>query len=155
MISVWYGTSKSGTNGSPYFWISTFSLSSLPIGTLGSMILGIIIMIFLTFSPSSASNFSSSARRSAFLVTCSFTASASSFLPCAINAPICLEIFFLFDLKSSASCWVALLCASNSITSSTKGSFSSWNLLRMFCFTTSGFSLTNFKSNIINILLFC
>ena len=38
---------KSGTTGSPNFSISTFSLSSLPIGTDGSIILGITIIIFV------------------------------------------------------------------------------------------------------------
>ena len=50
IISVWYGISKSGTTGSPNFCTSTFSVSFLPIGTLGSMILGIVIMILVTFS---------------------------------------------------------------------------------------------------------
>ena len=61
IISVWYGTSKSGTTGSPKRWISTFSLSSRPIGTLGSMMFGMTIIIFFIFSPSSSSSFSSSA----------------------------------------------------------------------------------------------
>ena len=59
-MSVWYGTSKSGVNGSPYFVTSTFSESSLPIGTLGSMIFGIVIMIFVTFSSNSFSKTESS-----------------------------------------------------------------------------------------------
>ena len=42
--------SKSGTTGSPYFVTSTFSVSFLPIGTLGSMMFGMVIMIFVTFS---------------------------------------------------------------------------------------------------------
>ena len=38
------------------------------------------------------------------------------------------------------------LRASSAITSSTRESFSSWNFLRMFSLTTSGFSLKNLMS---------
>ena len=61
--------SKSGTTGSPYLFTSTFSESSLPIGTDGSMILGIIIIIFVTFSSRSAWRLSSSASFSALAAT--------------------------------------------------------------------------------------
>ena len=114
------------------------------------MILGIVIIILVTFSLSSASFDSSSANLSALSETCFLTSSASSFLPCAISAPICLESLFLLALNSSASVCAALACASSSITSSTKGNFLSWNLFFIFCFTMSGFSLTNFKSNILS-----
>ena len=152
MISVWYGISKSGTAGSPNFPISTFSLSSFPIGTLGSIILGITIIISFTFSWNSFSCVESSSRRAAFLFTSSFLASASSFLPCAIKAPISLEIFFLEALRLSASCCALRALASSSITLSTNGSFSSWNLFFIFCLTISGFSLRNLISNIWSLL---
>ena len=56
IISVWYGISYSGTIGSPNFSISTFSLSSFPIGTDGSIMFGIVIIIFLIFSSTSFSS---------------------------------------------------------------------------------------------------
>ena len=149
---MWYGISKPGTTGSPNFSISTFSLSSLPIGTLGSIIFGITIIIFLTFSCNSFSLAESSSRRAALLFTSAFLASASSFLPCAIKAPISFEIFFLDALSSSASCCVLRASASSAITSSTRGSLSSWNLFLIFCLTTSGFSLRNLISNICSLL---
>ena len=71
--------SKSGTTGSPYFCTSTFSLSSFPIGTLGSIILGIVIIIFRILSSRSFSIFSNSSKRTAPAATCFFTSSASSF----------------------------------------------------------------------------
>ena len=111
------------------------------------MIFGIVIMIFLMRSSRSFSFSSNSARWSEAAVTCFLTSSASSFLPCPINAPICLEILFLLARRSSASFFTFLFSSSSSITSSTNGSFASWNLFRIFCFTISGFSLTNLKSN--------
>ena len=68
------GISKSGTTGSPNFSISTLQLSSFPIGTDGSMMFGITIMIFVTFSCNSFSVSSNSARRAALALTCAFTA---------------------------------------------------------------------------------
>ena len=149
MISVWYGMSNSGTTGSPKRCTSTFSESSLPIGTDGSIIFGISIILFRS---SASTCFSSSERaviRSPSSATSAFTASASSFLPCAISAPICLEILFLLARRSSTSPLISRFLLSSSMTSSTIGSFASWNLFRMFCLTTSGFSLTNLMSNMI------
>ena len=148
IISVWYGISKSGTTGSPNFSISTLQESSFPIGTDGSMMFGIVIMIFVIFPCNSFSFSSNSERRAASFSTCALSSMASSFLPWPIKAPICLEILLRFARRSSASCWVALAFASNSITSSTNGSFCCWNLFSIFFFTISGFSLKNFKSNI-------
>ena len=115
---------------------------------------GIVIIISFTLAFNSLSFASSSFKRSASALTFAFTSSASSFLPCAINSPICFESLLRFALNSSASVWVALACSSSSITSSTSGSFLSWNLFLIFCFTISGFSLTNFKSNIFHNLHF-
>ena len=106
-----------------YYSISTLQLSSFPIGTDGSMMFGITIMIFVTFSCNSFSVSSNSARRAALALTCAFTASASSFLPCPINCPICLDKVLRLARSSSASFCVALAFASNSITSSTNGNF--------------------------------
>ena len=117
--------SKSGTTGSPNFSSSTFSLSSFPIGTDGSMIFGIVIMIFLIFSSTS---FSSSERESilpAYSPTFLFSSSASSNFFCAIIAPICLEDLFLSARSASTSCLISLFLLSSSMTSSTSGSFSS------------------------------
>ena len=114
------------------------------------MIFGIIIMIFFTFSWSSGSFFSNSAKCSAASATCFLTASASSFFPCAIKAPICLDSLFFSARRLSASCFTLRLSASNSITSSTRGSLLSWNLFLIFSFTTSGFSLKNLISNIMS-----
>ena len=105
-------------------------------------------MIFWIFSPSSVSCCSSSARRADASVTCFLICSASSFRPFAIRPPICLEILLRFARRASASCLTLRFSASSSITSSTSANLRSWNLLRMFCLTISGFSLTNFKSNI-------
>ena len=110
--------------------------------------LGIVIIILLIFSDNSDSLASNSFNLSASALTCFLTSSASSFFPWPINAPICFESLFLLALSSSASAWVARAWASSSITSSTNGSFLSWNLFLIFCLTISGFSLTNFKSNI-------
>ena len=122
--------------GSPNFSISTFWLSSLPIGTDSSIMLGMTIMILVIFSCSSVSEASSSARRFAPAATSAFLASASS----------SLEIRFLEARRSSASCFAFLLSVSSAITSSTRGSFSSWYFFRMFSLTTSGFSLKNLMS---------
>ena len=112
------------------------------------MIFGIVIMSFFSFSSTSFSSFERASILSPLAATCFFTSSASSFLPCAINAPICLEILFFSALRASTSCLISRFLASNSNTSSTNGNFASWNLLRIFCFTTSGFDLTNLISNI-------
>ena len=116
--------------------------------------LGMVIMIFRILACSSSSCASSSESLFASALTCSFIAMASSFLPWPISLPISLEILFLLARRSSASFCAVLLCASSSITSSTSGSFSSWNFFRIFSFTTSGFSLKNFKSIIFSKLLF-
>ena len=147
-MSVWYGTSKSGTTGSPNLSSSTFSLSSLPIGTDGSIIFGIVIMISLIFSSTTFSLSLNSSIRSADAVTCFFTSSASSFLPCPIKAPICLDNLLRSARSAWTSCLISRFSLSSSITSSTKGNLRSWNLFLMFCFTTSGFSLKNLISNI-------
>ena len=107
---------------------------------------GIVIIILVIFSAYSASSASSSASRAALAATCFLTSSASSLLPCAIKAPICLESVFLPARRLSASLLAARLCLSSSMTSSTSGSFLSWNLLRIFWRTTSGFSLKNLIS---------
>ena len=114
------------------------------------MILGIVIMIFKIFSSNWLSKTSSSANRAAFAVTSALTASASSFFPCPISCPICLDNLFRAARRLSASALALRFCWSKSMTSSTRGSLASWNLLRIFCFTTSGFSLTNLISNIIS-----
>ena len=62
---------------------------------------------------------------------------------------ICLEILFFSARSASTSPLISLFFWSSSITSSTKGNFSSWNLFLMFCFTTSGLFLTNLISNIL------
>ena len=87
-------------------------------------------------------------------LTSCFTASASSFFPWPISMPICLDNLLRLALKSSASFCVALASVSSEITSSTSGSLLSWNLFLMFCFTMSGFSLTNLKSNMVFLLDF-
>ena len=110
------------------------------------MIFGIVIIFFLIFSRSSFSFSSNSARRAALAATSAFFASASSFLPCPIKAPISLDILFLLARISSASCCAFLTSASNSITSSTRGSLLSWNFFLIFSLTTSGFSLKNLMS---------
>ena len=149
-MSVWYGTSKSGTTGSPNLSTSTFSLSSLPIGTDGSIIFGMTIMFFRSSSSTSFSLVESSSILAPEAATCFFTSSASSFFPCPIKAPICFEILFLSARKASTSCLISLFSLSSSSTLSTSSSLLSWNLLRIFCFTISGFSLTNLISNILS-----
>ena len=155
IISVWYGISKSGTTGSPKRSTSTFSVSSFPIGTDGSMIFGMVIISFFSFSSTSFSSIESASTRSAFSAICRFSSSASSFFPWAIRPPICLEILFFSARSVSTSCLIALFLASSSNTSSTSGSFSSWNLFLIFCFTISGFVLTNFISNIVHSSVLC
>ena len=118
------------------------------------MMLGMVIMIFMIFSDSSPSFASSSARRVELALTWALTESASSFLPCAISFPISLDSLFRLARRSSASFWVTRFSASNAITSSTSDSLLSWNLFLMFCLTMSGFSLTNFKSNMVFLLGF-
>lgn len=80
------------------------------------MIRSNVVTGVMSFADSSSSFLASAA-------TCFFTVSASSFLPCAIKAPICLEILFFSLLNWSASCCAALLSASSAMTSSTSGSF--------------------------------
>ena len=86
--------------------ISTFSLSSFPIGTVGSMMLGIVIIIFVIFSSSSASSLSSAASSSENSFTFAFASSALSFSPLAINAPISLDMRFLSARSDSTRCLV-------------------------------------------------
>ena len=122
-------------------------------GTDSSIICGMTIMIFLISSASVPSFSSSSARRAAFFLTCSFKAFASSsldgsFFACPISIPTCLDSVFLDARSSLASVIAALFSASSRTTSSTSGSLSSWNFLRIFSFTSSGFSLTNLISSI-------
>ena len=114
------------------------------------MIFGITIIFFRSSSSTSFSLAESSSIRAPDAATCFFTSSASSRLPCPISAPICLEILFLSALSASTSCLISLFSLSRAITLSTSSSLLSWNLLRMFCFTISGFSLTNLMSNIIS-----
>ena len=146
IMSVWYGTSKSGTTGSPYFSFSTLQESSGPIGTDASMMFGIIIISSFTLALYSRSSSSSSARRAALAVTCSLTLLASSFLPSFMRAPISFDSLLRDARRSSASCWVARAFLSYSITSSTNGSLCSWNFFLMFSLTTSGFSRKNLIS---------
>ena len=117
-------------------------------GTVGSIMLGMVIMITLMRSSTSFSLAERVSTRSASAPICAFTFSASSFSPFAISAPICLESLFLCALSASTSCLMVLFSLSSTRTSSTRGSFASWNFLRMFSFTISGFSLTNLMSNI-------
>ena len=145
-MSVWYGISYDGTTGSPNFSFSTFSLSSFPIGTDSCIMFGICIIIFFIFPAYSSSSFSFSTNFWFISFTCSFTLSASSFWPFLIRFPIWSLKEFLCALNSSPLHFTLLLFSSSSITSSTNGSFSSWNLFFMFCFTISGFSLKNLMS---------
>ncbi len=105
------------------------------------------IIIFVTFSSSSDCLASRAASFSASACTSAFTFSASSFLPSFIRAPICLDSAFLAAFRSSASRWDSRLSLSRAITSSTRGSLSSWNFFLMFSFTASGFSLKNLMSS--------
>ena len=66
----------------------------------------------------------------------------------AIRPPISFDSLFLCARSASTSCLMVLFSTSSAITSSTSGSLSSWNFLRIFSFTISGFSLTNLMSNI-------
>ena len=115
---------------------------------------GIIIMIFLIFSSTSFSSAESASILSAFSATFCLRTAASSFFPCAISAPISFEILFFSALNASTSCLISRFFLSSSKTSSTKGSFSSWNLFLIFCFTASGLFLTNLISNIVSFPLF-
>ena len=94
---------------------------SVPIGKDGSMIFGIVIMIFLIFSSTSFSSADKRSTVSAFAVTCFFTSSASSLLPSFIRVPIILEILFFSALNASTSPLISRFLLSNSITSSTRG----------------------------------
>ena len=145
-MSAWYGISKSGTFGSPNFSISTFSLSSLPIGTLLSIMFGIVSMIFLILTSSSSCSFSISAILSLFFLTVSLILFASSTFFSRISMPIWLLKVFLLARKVSASCFKARFCLSSSSTSSTSGSFSSWNFFLIFSLTSSLFVLIKFMS---------
>ena len=136
---------KSGVLASPKRWTSTFSLSSLPMGTEGSIIWGISSMRLWSSASSSFSCFSSSARRSACSFTWALTASASwslegSFLDWPMSMPICLERVLRLERSWSASAMAARRLASRSMTSSTRGSLLSWNFFWMFSLTASGFS---------------
>ena len=148
IISVWYGTSKSGTTGSPNLSSSTFSLSSFPIGTDGSIIFGITIILFLISSAVLFSSAVSSSILSFPAATFALISSASSFLPSFISPPIFFDKLFFSARSDSTSFLILRFWSSNSITSSTNGSFLSWNLFLIFCLTISGFSLTNLISNI-------
>ena len=108
---------------------------------------GITIISFRSSSSTSFSLLESSSIRSPDTATCFLTSSASSLLPWPIRAPICLEILFLSSRSASTSCLISRFSLSSSRTLSTSSSLLSWNLFRMFCFTTSGFSLTNLMSN--------
>ena len=111
---------------------------------------GITIIFLRSSSSTSFSLADSSSIRAPEAATCFLTSSASSRFPCPISAPICLEVLFLSALSASTSCLISLFSLSSSITLSTSSSLLSWNLFLMFCFTISGFSLTNLMSNIIS-----
>jgi len=108
---------------------------------------GITIIFLRSSSSTSFSLAESSSIRAPDAATCFLTSSASSRFPCAISAPICLEVLFLSALRASTSCLISLFSLSSSITLSTSSSLLSWNLFLIFCLTISGFSLTNLMSN--------
>src|SRR5699024_10977049 len=158
MISVWYGMGKSGTTGSPKRWASTLQLSSGPMGTLGSIIWGMVYMIswmraaILSLSASSAASCSASALTAALLASiwaCSsaFLASSVHFFSWPNRGPLALLSLLRWAFRFSASWRHLRYWASRSMTSSTRGILASWNFLWMFSLTASGFSRTNLMSS--------
>ncbi len=111
------------------------------------MILGIVIIMTLIRSSTSFSRTVRLSTRSASAAICAFIFSASSFSPFAIKPPICLESLLRSARRASTSCLMERFSLSSSRTSSTSGSLLSWNFLRIFSFTISGFSLTNLMSS--------
>ena len=82
-----------------------------------------------------------------------FTSWASSFFPWPMSLPISLLIWLRCCRSSSPRALEARNFSSKARTSSTKGSFSSWNFFLMFSFTSSGLERTNFISSILFITL--
>ena len=109
-------------NASVLFGYQTAGIPGALAALLGITLPPFVIMIFVTFSESSFSCASNSDKRAAFAATCALTSSASSFFPCPIKAPICLESLLRLARSSSASDCAARAFASSSITSSTSGS---------------------------------
>ena len=123
----------------------------MPIGTDGSMMFGITIIRFLTSSAKVFSSSSSLVISSAIALTSALIFSASSFWPFAIRPPISLDFLLRCARSSSQRVLAARYFASNSMTSSTIGIFSSWNFFLMFSFTASGLVRTNLISSIVSI----
>ena len=95
----------------------------------------------------SASLRSISSSSPAMACTCFFTSWASSFLPWLISLPISLLMVLRCWRSSSPRPLEARNWASSSKTSSTKGSFSSWNFFLMFSFTSSGLERISLMSS--------
>ena len=128
-------------------------------GTLGSMIWGMTIMILLSCSAAASMRASNCAIRSALAFTvallasiwaCSsaFFASSVHFFSCPYRGPLALLSLLRSALSASLSCMALRFSASSAMASSTRGSLAFWNFLRMFSFTASGFSRTNRISSI-------
>src|SRR5699024_1266377 len=90
------------------------------------------------------------------------SASASlegSFLDWPMRMPTCLDRLFRAERSSWASAMTARFSLSSSSTSSTRGSFWSWNFFLMFSFTRSGFSRISLMSSILehslNLIIMC
>ena len=147
-MSKWYGTSKFGTFGSKNLFNSTFWLSSFPIGTVGSIIFGITIIIFFNSSESFVSSLSNSFSARLMSCTCFLVSFASSTFFSRINLPISPLSKFLFARNSSPFCFTSLIFTSSSIAWSTRGTLRSWNFFLIFSFTSSGLFLKNLISNI-------
>jgi len=160
MMSTWWGISKSGTTGSPKRSTSTLWVSSGPMGTEGSMMLGIVYMISRIFASSSCVRTSSAARRSSSCLTAALLRSICAWIPAFSSSehflrrpksgPFSLESLLRAAFSCSTSWMDARFSWSRRMTSSTSGSFASWNFLRIFSRTASGLS----RRNLISIMFF-
>ena len=136
--------SKSNFVGSLQVRITGLQVSSLPTGTSAAGMLGIVSRICLTLSSISFSSLSSSEILSPRARTAAICSVASC--PAFFSLPISWEAV-LRSFLSASTCWVI----SRRFLSSSRNSVKSRLPLRFFTASTtsSGFSRTNFKSNII------
>ena len=141
--SQWALGSKSNLVGSPQVRTTGLQVSSLPMGTSSAGMLGMVNKIAFRRSSISFSSLSSSAILSPKARTAAIFSVAS--WPAFFSLPISWEAVLRSFFKAS-TCWVS----SRRFLSSSKNSVKSRLPLRLAtaCITLSGFSRTNFISNI-------